>query len=362
MIDWSKLYSGNLPWLTASTILLVKYGSHAYGTAIATSDEDFRGVAIPPREYFDGFVHVFEQADCKDPDLAIFDLRKFMRLAADCNPNIIEMLFTDPSDVLHATPLGERLLEHRRAFLSLKAKHTYSGYAIQQLRRIRTHNRWLRHPPTAAPTRADFDLPERTTIPADQQAAAQAAVAKVVDRWNLHDLEDIDPATRIAIKQRLGDVLGEMGIGLDEQWRGAAVSLGFDDNFIHLLDRERQYGGRRKEWEQYQNWLKTRNPARAALEAQHGYDTKHGLHLVRLLRMCREILTTGEVIVRRPDAAELLEIRAGAWSFERLVEWAEREDAELEALARESKALPKSPDRHALDRLCIELVTSARTP
>jgi len=72
--------------------------------------------------------------------------------------------------------------------------------------------------------------------------------------------------------------------------------------------------------------------------------------------MCREILTTGKVVVKRPDREELLAIRNGAWSYDRLVEWAEAEDVELEQLYKTSKALPQTPDRKYLDKLCISLV------
>ena len=78
------------------------------------------------------------------------------------------------------------------------------------------------------------------------------------------------------------------------------------------------------------------------------------MHLVRLLRMCREILTEGVVRVKRPDAAELREIRNGAWSYDRLIEWAKGEDAALEAVYKTS-TLPREPDRAAIDALCVAL-------
>ena len=71
--------------------------------------------------------------------------------------------------------------------------------------------------------------------------------------------------------------------------------------------------------------------------------------------MCREILETGRVVVKRPDAEELLGIRNGDWPFDKLVEWAEREDLALEEVARTSP-LPHGPDRSALDALCIRMV------
>jgi uncharacterized protein len=356
--DWS-VYSGNLTWLPARTIYLARHGSHAYGTSLPTSDEDFRGVTVAPAEYYLGALQRFEQAECKTPDLVVFDLRKFISLASQCNPNVIEILFVDDADRLQVTPLGERLLAMRELFLTRRVRHTFSGYAASQLKRIRVHYRWLRNPPSAPPTRAQFDLPEFTLIPADQLAAARAAVQKKLDSWSTDYLDGLDPDVRIAITGKLNEQLAEMGIATREElWPAAARTVGVSDNLIDVMARERRYETAKREWDHFQTWRKQRNPARAELEERFGYDTKHAMHLVRLLRMCREILTTGKVVVRRPDAAELLAIRAGAWEYERIVEWAEREDQALQDVAAQS-ALPKAPDVHRIDAACVEIMQEA---
>lgn len=348
-------YRGNLTWLQDATILLVTHGSHAYGLSTPTSDLDIKGVCIPPPAYFHGFLKRFEQAEAKEPDLVIYEVRKFFGLAADCNPNIIEVLWTDASDHRLVTEAGRRLLDARKLFLSRKARHTFAGYAHAQLRRIQLHHRWLKNPPTSRPTRSEYGLPERTVIPQDQLAAAQAAITKKLATWQLDDMTDLDPAARIAIHNAMTEMLAEMKLSADDTYRAAARSLGYDENFIRLLDLERQYLSRQREFEQYESWKTHRNPARAALEARYGYDTKHASHLVRLMRMCREILETGEVVVKRPDAEELRAIRGGAWDYERLVAWAAEQDASLDEVARRSP-LPHAPDREALDALCVDLV------
>lgn len=350
-------YQGNLPWLAESTLYLVRHGSHAYGTNLPGSDLDLRGFAIPPRAYYLGFTQQFEQAEVKEPDMVIFELRRFFNLTADGNPNLIELLWVDPSDHLICTPLAERMVEARALFLSKKIRHTFSGYALSQLKRIQGHYRWLKDPPKAPPTRAEYGLPERTVIPADQLGAAFAAVQKKLDTWEWKHLEDIDPAARTAVQNSMTEILAELKLfgGNEARFQAAGRAIGLDDNFLELLDRERHYNARQKDWAAYQTWLKQRNPQRAALEAKFGYDTKHGMHLVRLMRMCREILTTGQVQVRRPDREELLAIRAGAWSYEALITWAEAEDKALDALYHTS-LLPRTPDRARLDALCIELI------
>lgn len=357
VLDTIKKRSPHLDWIEDGTVLLVRHGSHAYGTNTETSDEDFKGVAIPPKEYFLGYTNRFEQAELKAPDddAVIYDIRKFFNLAADCNPNIIEVLHTDPSDHFIVTDLGRKILDNKDAFLSKKIKHTFLGYSVSQLKRIKTHKRWIMSPPAAPPTRAELGLPEQTLIPQDQLTAAFAEVQKELDRMQFDFMEDLEESKKIEIRNSMATMLAEMKITSDEQFGAAARKIGLSDNFIQLMQKERQYTGAKREWDQYQNWKQTRNKKRSELEEKFGYDTKHAYHLVRLIRMCREVLTTGKVIVKRPDREELLAIRNGAWTYEQLIEFAESEDIALNELYNKSNVLPKVPDRAFLDKLCIEI-------
>lgn len=107
-------------------------------------------------------------------------------------------------------------------------------------------------------------------------------------------------------------------------------------------------------------WTRPRDPERAALEARAGYDTKGAMHLVRLLRMGHEVVTTGQIHVWRGDrdADELLAIRAGAWSWEALQQWAQDAEAGLVA-AIAGCTLPASPDAAAIERGTIALIDQA---
>ena len=50
------------------------------------------------------------------------------------------------------------------------------------------------------------------------------------------------------------------------------------------------------------------------LEHGGGCDAKNMMHTFRLLRMAKEIATTGKPLVRRPDRDELLEIKSGQFT------------------------------------------------
>lgn len=395
--SWPLLQKGNpfatLPTmdfdLRERTILLTVAGSRAYGIHRPESDMDVKGVGIATAPYYHGFLRRWDQAEgshmgvfsdllteeearaakATKLDGVVYDIRKFVSLAADDNPNILDVLFCRDEEVRLCTPLGQKLREHREAFLSAKCKYTFSGYAAAQLKRIKGHRAWLMNPPSHAPTRAEFDLPETTLIPADQLAAANAAVQKQLDSWEF-DFSGMADSEIVRVEGRIRDFLVDMctrsGLTPDEtKWLAAARTVGIGDNLVYVMQREREYEAAARHFKQYQEWKKNRNTARAELEAKHGFDSKHGAHLVRLLRMGREILTTGKVHVWRgpggsDDADEIRSVRDGAWTYDQLVEWAEKEDAELEAIYRERRyVVPKAPNREAIDRLCIELVETA---
>lgn len=339
-------------WLDQNTIFLTKHGSHAYGTSTPTSDLDLRGVCVQPESYYLGFLNQFDQSvNNKPQDITVFGLRKFFELATKGNPNALEILFTDPSDHLKMTEEGEMLLSCREAFLSKKLKHTLSGYAHAQIKRIKTHRRWILHPPSHKPTRTEYGLPERTAVPADQLMAAASLIKKQIESWDL-DLEPLDEASRIEFQGRLSDVLAEMHLTSDEQFRAAGRVIGLSENFLAILDKERAYNAAKAEYDQYEHWKKTRNAARYAMEEKYGFDAKHGMHVVRLIRVCLDVFRTGKYIVKRPDAEELLSIRNGAWSYDQLLAYAEGAEEELNHLYETSTFLPKEPDRRYLDQMC----------
>lgn len=118
------------------TVLLVRHGSHAYGTNVASSDLDIRGIFIPTRQQIFGFSKP-EQYESKTPDLQIFEISKFFRLAAKANPNIFEVLFCDNTDILSYEPdFWHALKAKRDLFLSKRVAKTYLGYATQIIHRI----------------------------------------------------------------------------------------------------------------------------------------------------------------------------------------------------------------------------------
>lgn len=351
--DWSK-YNGNLKWLPHNTVFLARAGSWSYGTNTPESDEDWRGIAIPPKEYVFGTLHKFEQAEIKDPDCVIFNLQKFIHLASQANPNVIELAFSDPSDVIIDRPWKCDLYKVRDLFLTKRVRHTYSGYAMGQLKRLKLHREYHTNPPKKQPKRADFELPENTLVPGDQLKSIETEIRKKLDSWSIKYLDDQPVSVRIALTNKFTEHLADIGIASQaDLWLPAARSLGASDNLIEAMKKERGYASAKRDYDNYFKWKLDRNPARSALEEKFGYDGKFAMHLVRLMRQCREILTTGKVIVKRPDAEELLLIRNGAWSYDYLIDWVTTQDKELQQVAADSK-LPHAPDVEKIDKWLVD--------
>jgi len=312
--DFKTQYTGNLKWLEKGIVNLTIHGSHAYGMARPESDVDVRGICVPPKEYFLGFASTFEQAEQKgDPDLVIYDIRKFFNLASKCNPNVLEIINTAPSDWIVTTPTFEKLYENRHLFLSKAARWSYAGYAFAQLKRIKNHRGWILNPPKKKPVRSDFGLPDAQKLNASDVGAVEFLIAN---------------------SEEYSELPGQL---------------------MALVNKEKAYKAALGEWNSYENWKATRNKARFELEEKHHYDTKHAAHLVRLMRTCREVLVDHTINVHRPDAEELKAVRNGAWTYDRLIEWAEEQETLLDALY-ETSTLPHKPDVKKLDALCMELV------
>lgn len=348
-------------------LLEVIGGSHAYGTNIEDSDIDYRGIFIPPASAILG-LNRQDQQQSKDTEAntesTFFSVEKFIRLAANCNPNVIEILFTDPRHVVYCDPTGQQLIDSRDLFLSKKASKAFLGYAISQLHRIKTHRIWLTGETPRPVTREEFGLPPTSIIGANQYKLGEQ-IANLYLRDLIPLLMDRDNETKEyvwssvvnAVALYLAKEETETNIyEVQDSIRDYTVAqFQWANEELHqYFNREKNYFQAKQNYEKYCTWKENRNPARAALEAKYGYDCKHGAHLVRLLRMGVEILTEKTVTVYRPDREELIGIRQGAWSFDQLIDYADEYQQKINELTKTS-TLKSSVNGSAIDELLISI-------
>jgi len=332
--------------------MLVKHfaGSLAYGTNLPTSDVDYRGVfCADPVNVRTPFFVVREATDQLEEDTKLFELAHFMKLCLDCNPNVVETLWVADKDIVFRTEAYDLLREHRHRLLSSKVAFTTSGYAIAQLKRIRGHNKWINNPqPEAKPQQKDF-----------VSLVQWFGDEKVMPRdFNLSDHEEDKRLVPFdGNTYGLYDAPGHRTFSED-----GSINHNFDGERSALPAPLAVIKLNKEEWrtacEKHKNfwtWKNNRNEARGELEEEHGYDTKHAMHLVRLLRMGVEALRDEEIVVHRPDAQELLDIRNGSMTYEEVVDYAEEMDKAVREVWYKKTKLPKKPDIKFAARLLMDV-------
>ena len=341
------------------TIFLTIAGSKSYGTSTPESDTDVRGICVPSdKTYYFGYgLNVFEQKDKGwEDDRVIYDLRKFFKLTADNNPNILELLYVDERFWLQNTDVWESIVLHRDKFLSKKCKHTFSGYAYAQLKRIKSHRNYLLNPPKKKPERRDFNLTEKRSLSNDSIGAIQWLLASFLE-GSIEELPFSDlTKEELSGVNYIGLVQSNLSRELSEDsWKIIQEGSNVSDEVIYTMMQEKAYNNALADFTSYENWKKTRNSKRAAIEEKFGYDTKHAMHLVRLMNMGMEILKDKTLTVFRPEREELSSIRNGVWTYDQVVGYAEEAENTMNKLYKTS-SLPNSPDRVFLDKLCQQSI------
>jgi predicted nucleotidyltransferase len=122
------------PDLSAYVILRVAAGSRAFGLAVEESDDDRRGVYLPPAELTWSLFKPPEQIEYRRDGVeeVCWELEKYLMLALQANPNILETLWSPT--VLFADEMGQALRGLRTTFLSRHLYKTYSGYVLSQFK------------------------------------------------------------------------------------------------------------------------------------------------------------------------------------------------------------------------------------
>lgn len=142
-------------WLVDNTVYLTRMGSVAYGVSTNLSDADVYGVVVPPLEYLFphlrgevfGFGKQQQRFNCWQEhhvnsgsvqyDFSVYNLVDYLTLLMDCNPNMIDSLFTEEEDVLHTSPVAKLMRDNRKLFLHKGAYYKFCGYAHSQWAKMR---------------------------------------------------------------------------------------------------------------------------------------------------------------------------------------------------------------------------------
>ena len=248
--------------------MLVKHyaGSIAYGTNLPTSDVDFRGIfCADPINVRTPFFPVRECEDINEEDTKYYELAHFMKLCLDCNPNIIETLWVDDSDIVFRTDAYDLLRENRHKLLSSKIAFTTSGYALSQLKRLKSHKKWINNPqPEQPPQPKDF-------VSMVQFFGKDKMLKFNIEEWNSNH-------RFVPFGNDLYGIYEWEGFSLFNEKTGN-LNLTFEDSrenigypIIIVKFNKEEYKRAKEKHQQYWDWKRNRNETRAALEEQCGFD------------------------------------------------------------------------------------------
>lgn len=120
--------------LKDNIVFLVVAGSHAYGLNTEESDLDIRGISMGTPDSILG-MESFDIFENKNTDTVIYSMKRFMELAMKGAPNVLEILFSNPENILYCDKkIGKMLLDNRDMFLSKRIYYSFKGYAKNALK------------------------------------------------------------------------------------------------------------------------------------------------------------------------------------------------------------------------------------
>lgn len=331
-------------------LLEVVGGSIAYGTNTPSSDVDIRGIYFEKKD--DVFCNAPEERRDNVNDVVYYNLLKYLFLAKDNNPNILELIYTDKDEhILFINSGGEILRENRDAFLSSKARHTYCGYAMSQLKRLRNHNKWINNP----------QQEERPHIISNCEIVYADGRVKKLSIENLKEFDGYFATELNKSNYRIYSSTNSnlnAGVFTEKAGQIREIDNRYAENFVGTMIVNRpEFEKRLNDWKHFWEWKKNRNEKRGELEEKYGYDTKFAMHAIRLLRQGYEILTEGTVNVYRKDREELLDIKNGKWTYDEVINYAVDMESKLNDICDGKKyVVPYEPDLAKLNRLFKEIV------
>lgn len=362
-------------------------GSQAYGTQTPTSDIDKKFVYILPIDNVLGTGYV-EQLNV-NKDYVGWEIRRFLELLGVNNPTVLELLNSPEDCIVYKHELFDLVLAHKDEFITKVCKDSFGGYARQQIKKAKGLDKKQNWEKDKVVRKELIDfcyvIEGEKTIPWKIWSDGKYD-EKFVGAVNIPNARDVYALYYDSIAERLHsekypesvrsknkDLLKKAGKPMGYGYKGLVktgegVSAGESNQLrlssipklcrpiCNIVYNKDAYTTHCKDYKEYQEWLENRNEARYVETKEHGQriDGKNMMHCIRLIRMAQEIGRGDGIIVRRPDAQELLSIRRGEVNLEELIVMADKAIAEMDNIFEESN-LPAKLNLEIIDALLITI-------
>jgi len=313
-------------------LVRIKHGSHLYGTATLSSDQDFKGVHLPSGEAIlmqraenvinTGVVSkegTKNTADAIDSDS--YSVQKFYEMLCKGDTVATEILFAPPEAIVEEHPLWGQVQATGKLLLNRQCKG-FVGYCVRQA--------------------AKYGI----------KGSRMSAVKDVLTVLSTLRLGRVNTTKLSAIERELHD----WSAGREHvEWENIPNPNGSDNWHLNVCDRkmpmtvtiDEAYKVWSKVWENYGE------RARQAM-TNEGIDWKAVSHAMRVAGQAQELLVSGKITFPRPDAGYLLAIKQGKLPYADIsgeLEWAVQHVQRLS----ETSSLPEKSDHKLADRSVLDL-------
>lgn len=307
-------------------ILEIVTGSYLYGTNTESSDKDLVGIFMPSIEYILGFKRCEEvDLSIKDKtienkntklavDRKLYEFRKFIQLALDNNPNILEILFCNRENILFENDIGRKLLDIKHLFPHKGLKQKFLGYAFSQKHKmvIKKDNYF------------EFKSYQSYIITKYKNNLSKSLIELIYEENYPYFIKKV----------------------LDKNGNMCFISVG-DINFMPQTTLYRSLNMVEDRLSKVGN--------REELVLKYGYDCKFGSHLIRLMLEGIELLTTGNLEFPLKEANLIKDIKQGNWKLEDILDYSNELELKIEDLYKDSK-LPERPNYDEIERFTIDIL------
>lgn len=333
-------------------------GSHAYGTMTENSDKDIRGVFILPQEGLYGSKRIEEISDEKQ-DVVYWELGKFIKMLSTSKSSALELLNIPEDCLLYVNKLFKsEFIDKRKTFLSKKCYYTFVEYAEGQIHKAKgtdkkmnwDKNRVTRktplefcYVPLNGGSKSLVSFLQENNL--NQENCGLTKIPNMRDSyWLYHSL---DHNYKGIIQKEFSNEVSLSSIPKGE------VPL------IQLQFGKDSYTQHCKDYREYQEYLEKRNTSRYVDVQNHNQqiDGKNMLHTIRLLQTAEDIVLKGDIVVRRSNTEELLDIRRGKVKLEELIDSVDSRKQELKQLF-DNSTLPKDLTNINFEDVLIEFRNS----
>lgn len=361
-------------------------GSQLYGLQTPKSDIDTYQIFCAPPEWILG-TGLWYQPCISDEknDNTSSELGKYICELGKSNPDALISLWTPPELILYRSPLLFPLVEMRESLLTKECFKSFRGCAKSQIGKAKGLSKamnidpklvqrrktplefsWLHIPGTQNVWNLEKWLRENGL---SQEYCGLVRLPNGVELYALFYDWGADPNASQEIfekfrpGERLEDLkaIGYRGILENQdstQLRLSAIPksestyplCSFQYNMNAFSTHCRQY-------KEYWDWVKHRNPVRYQENKGHSYDAKNCCHCLRLLRMASEIARGDGMILDRKVAGDrdlLLGIKQHKYEYSEVMRMIRDAEAKMEEEFLSSK-LPESPNIKELEELMIDI-------